>query len=300
MKSIIMLSISALLIGCGGNNGNEITETGTLEATEVMVSALSSGPVHELLVDEGSLVRSGDTLAILDATDWRYQLQQSEANLRAAEAGFKLAQEGPRQEDVIQAEANYRSAKNDLKRMEELYGSKSVSEKQLEDTHTRFTMAEQTWEKLKRGSRGEEIELAKARRDQASAQLASLRKKVNDCVITSPLDGTVTKKFVERGELVGQGMSVVRISDLRQLTLTIYVGEAVLPRITLGQKASVKVDAFEERSFEGAVVFTSPTAEFTPKNIQTKDERVTLVYAVTINVKNEGTLKSGMPGEAIF
>lgn len=299
MKSITVLSISALLIGCGGNNGSEITETGTLEATEVMVSALAGGTVQDLRVEEGSPVRAGDTLAILDATDWRYQLQQAEANLRAAEAGFKLAQEGPRREDVIQAEANFLSAKNDLKRMEELYASKSVSEKQLEDIRTRFTMAEQTWEKMKRGSRSEEIELAKARRDQAFAQLSSLRKKVNDCVITSPLDGTVTKKFVERGELVGTGMSVVRVSDLRRLTLTIYVPEAVLPRIALGQKASVKVDAFEERSFEGVVVFTSPTAEFTPKNIQTKDERVKLVFAVKLRIENpEGVLKGGVPADA--
>jgi HlyD family secretion protein len=160
-------------------------------------------------------------------------------------------------------------------------------------------MAEQTWEKMKRGSRGEEIELAKARRDQASAQLSSLRKKVNDCVITSPLDGTVTKKFVERGELVGPGMTVVRISDLRQLTLTIYVSEEILPRIMLGQKASVKVDAYEERSFEGEIIFTSPTAEFTPKNIQTKDERIKLVFAVKLRIANpDGVLKGGVPADA--
>lgn len=299
MKPIIALSMVVTLIGCGNNSGSEITETGTLEATEVMVSALAGGTVQALLVEEGSLVRAGDTLAILDATDWRYQLQQAEANLRAVEAVYKLAREGPRQEDVIQAEANFRSAQNDLKRMEELFASKSVSEKQLEDTRTRHTLAEQTWEKMKRGSREEEIELAKARRDQAFAQLASLRKKVNDCVITSPLGGTVTKKFVERGELVGQGMSVVRVSDLSRLTLTIYVGEAFLPRIQLGQKASVKVDAFNERSFEGEVIFTSPTAEFTPKNIQTKDERIKLVFGVKIRVANpDGTLKGGVPADA--
>ena len=299
MKQFVMISMITLLIGCSGNSDGEITETGTLEATEVVVSALAGGTVRGLRVEEGSFVRMGDTLVVLDDTDWRFQLQQAEASLRGAEATYRLAKEGPRREDVIQAEANYQSAKTDLKRMEELFGSKSVSEKQLEDTRTRYTMAEQTWEKAKRGSRGEEIELAKARRDQAYAQLSSLKKKVDDCVITSPLNGTVTKKFVERGELVGQGMSIVRISDLSRLTLTIYVGEAVLPRIKLGQKASVKVDAFEQRSFEAEVIFTSPTAEFTPKNIQTKDERVKLVFAVKLLVANPyGTLKGGVPADA--
>ena len=122
-----------VLIGCSGNIDGEITETGTLEATEVVVSALAGGTVRGLRVEEGSFVRMGDTLVVLDDTDWRFQLQQAEASLRGAEATYRLAKEGPRREDVIQAEANYQS-----------FGSKSVSEKQLEDTRTRYTMAEQT------------------------------------------------------------------------------------------------------------------------------------------------------------
>lgn len=301
MKTLVFLLSLLFLTSCGSNDDEAITETGTLEATEVTVSALVGGTVQSLRVDEGSFVRPRDTLAVLDATEWRYQLQQAEANLRASEAQYRLAVEGPRREDVIQAEANYESAKSDLKRMEELFAAKSVSEKQLEDARTRFTLAEQTLAKMKRGSREEEIAQARARRDQAFAQTASLRKKVDDCVILSPIEGTVTTRYVEVGELVGQGMAVVRIANLSRLTMLVYVSETLLPRVTLGQKAKITVDAFSDRSFEGEVVYISPTAEFTPKNIQTKDERTKLVFAIKLKVANpDGTLKAGLPADAVI
>jgi len=211
---------------------------------------------------------------------------------------YKLALEGPRKEDVAQGKANYESAKADLQRMEELFKTKSISDKNVEDARTRFTLAEQTWEKLQRGSRREEVDLAKARRDQATAQMAQLQKKVNDCTITAPIGGTIVNRFVETGELVTPGAAVARIADLREMEVNIYVAETVLPRIQLNQRATVVVDAFPERQFEARVVFLSPTAEFTPKNIQTKDERIKLVFAVKLKVQNaEGSLKAGLPAD---
>ncbi len=300
MKHIIsLLFLAAALSGCGNDNRPAITETGTLEATEVTLSAQVGGPVYSVNVMEGSTVQQGDTLAVIDDTEWRYQLQQAEANLKGAEAQYQLILEGARREDVIQAEANYNSAKTDLQRMEELFKSRSVSEKQLEDARTRFTLADQTYRKMKEGSRRGEIALAAARRDQAAAQAAQLRKKVNDCTLTAPTAGTVITRFVEPGELVGPGSAVVRIADLRNLTMKIYIAEKILPRIQLGQTASVTVDAFTDRSFEGSVVHLSPTAEFTPKNIQTKDERIKLVFAVKLRIANpDGTLKAGLPADA--
>jgi HlyD family secretion protein len=293
-----LISICFTLQACSNNDGNVITAAGTVEATEVTISAQVGGIVKRLRTDEGSPVNAGDTLAILDATDWVYQLQQAEANLAAMEAQYKLALKAVRQEDLIQAEANFKSAEADLKRMEELAPTGSVSQKQLEDTRTRFTLAQQTYEKMKRGSRQEEIEIARARRDQAVAQAMALRKKVNDCTITSPVSGTVTKRFVERGEFVGAGASLFRVADLTEMDLMIYVSEAELPKVKLGQPASVKVDAYRDREFAGRVVFVSPTAEFTPKNIQTKDERTKLVFGVKVKVRNpDGSLKAGIPAD---
>jgi len=298
MSSVLLILSFLFLAGCGNNDADRLTATGTLEATESTVSAQVGGLITELRVREGTPVRKGDTLAVIDATDWNFQLDQAEANLRAMDAANRLALEGARKEDVIQAEAQYASANNDLKRMEELYRSNSVPAKQLEDARTRFTLAQQTLKKVREGSRDEERALAKARRDQAEAAAAQLRKKVADCRITAPLQGTVINKFVELGELVWPGASVVRIADLTDLKINVYVSETTIPRVQLGQKAVVAVDAFDDRTFDGEVVYISPVAEFTPKNIQTKEERVKLVFAVKVVVKNpQGTLKAGLPAD---
>jgi HlyD family secretion protein len=120
-----------------------------------------------------------------------------------------------------------------------------------------------------------------------------------DCYIISPIDGFVVKKFVEKGETVNQSTSLFKISDLSTVDLIIYVSEEEMGSVKLGQKADVKVDAFKEKVFEGKVIYISPEAEFTPKNIQTKDERTKLVFAVKIKIKNpDFELKSGMPADA--
>ena len=304
LRSLRLLPVTVslmLLFGCSSNNRNSITESGTLEATEVTVSAQAGGPILQLRVDEGSAVQAGDTLLIIDATDIVLQQNQAEAGLAMAEAQYKLAIEGVRKEDFIQAEANYKNAADDLKRMEDLFSSSSISKKQLDDARTRFTVAQQTYEKAKKGSRVEEIQLAKARRDQAVAQLASLRKKVNDCTVISLTRGTVTKRYIERGELVGPGMALFKVADLQEMDLTVYLPETDLPKIHLGDKAKIQVDAFPKKNFEGSVVFLSPTAEFTPKNIQTRDERTKLVFGVKLKISNpEGTLKAGIPADVTF
>ncbi|MEX0603042.1 MAG: biotin/lipoyl-binding protein, partial [Bacteroidota bacterium] len=200
MRQLLVIPLLLLLASCAGGDGTSITETGTLEATEVTVSAQAGGPLLAVRTPEGSRVTAGDTLAVIDSADWHLQFQAAEANLAAAQAQLALSLEGPRKEDLRQAEASYESARNDLGRMEELAKSGSVTGKQLDDARTRYTLAHQGLEKLRRGSRAEEIALARARRDQAAAQAASLRKKVSDCTIVSPINGIVTRTFVEAGE----------------------------------------------------------------------------------------------------
>jgi HlyD family secretion protein len=302
LRWIFPTVLSALLIlGCANDDRTTLKESGTLEAVEVTVSTPVGGLVETVLVEEGAAVHAGDTLVILDSTDWVLQLKQAEAGLVMAEAQFKLAREGMRREDILQAEANYRNAEADLRRMEELFASNSVSQKQLDDARTRFTIAQQTYEKAKKGSRDEEIALAKARRDQAAAQVSLLKKKVNDCIVTAPIPGTVTKRFVERGELVGMGMALLTIANVHDMRVTVYLPETDIPKIPLGSRATVQIDAFPDRSYEGEVIYISPTAEFTPKNIQTRDERTKLVFGVKLRVRNpDGTLKAGIPADVTF
>lgn len=299
------LSIFALslffVVGCDNDSGSAIEATGTIEATRVTVSALVPGTVATLRVEEGDRVNAGDTLLLLDQREYRLQVRQAEANLAATEAQYRLAVSGPRDEDVRQAEATDESAQRDLLRMRELRESNSIPQKQLDDAALRATVARQALVKLRNGSRPEEIEAARARRDQAASQLELARKKLDDCAVTAPTGGTVLNRFVERGEFVGMGSALARIANLDQMDLVIYVPQTVLPRVTIGQTAHISVDAFKDRTFEGKVSFISPTAEFTPKNIQTKDERTKLMFAVKIRVANpDGVLKAGIPADVVL
>jgi HlyD family secretion protein len=290
-----------LVLGCNGSEEKTIFATGTIEATEITLSAQSGGQIKQIIVDEGEMVHAGDTVVLIDNTDWRYQWEQARGGYEMAEAQYRLALKGAREEDLIQAEAGYKNAEADLKRLEDLYRTKSASEKQLEDARTRFTVSQQIWEKTKRGLRQEEIDAARARRDQARGMQSSLQKKVNDCTVLAPIAGTITKRFVEAGELAGIGTALYRLSDLSMMDITIYVTEVDLPKVQLNQKALVKIDAFPDKEYEGKVVFISSIAEFTPKNIQTKDERTKLVFSVKVKVPNpDGTLKAGVPADVIL
>jgi HlyD family secretion protein len=300
MKYFLTITfISAIILnGCRKSDGVTIASTGTIEATDVVISAQAGGIVQHLYTEEGATVQNGDTLLIINDVDWRFQYDQAVAGYAMAEAQYRLAVQGSRSEDIVQAEANYKNAESDRKRMEELWQTKSVTEKQLDDAQTRTVVAKQTLEKLKRGSRPEEIDLARARRDQAKALMASLQKKVEDCIVRAPMKGIVTKRFVEAGELVGSGAALIRLDDLSNMDITIYVSETELPKVVLGQKATIQVDAFPNRAFEGRVVYISQVAEFTPKNIQTKDERTKLVFGVKVKVPNtDGMLKAGVPAD---
>ncbi|MGD0038052.1 MAG: efflux RND transporter periplasmic adaptor subunit [Bacteroidota bacterium] len=297
-KTLAILFCAAFLFGCSNGDRTAISATGTIEATEVTLSAQSGGQVKNIIADEGDIVRTDDTLLTIDDTDWRFQLEQARGGYEMAEAQFRLALKGTREEDVIQSEANYENASADLKRMEDLFRARSISEKQLDDARTRFTISQQIWEKMKRGLRQEEIDAARARRDQMKAQMASLQKKVNDCMVTSPIAGTITKRYVEQGELASTGMALYKISNLLTMDITIYISESDLPKVKLNQKAIVNIDAFQKKYYEGKVTFISSTAEFTPKNIQTKDERTKLVFSVKVKVPNpDGTLKAGIPAD---
>lgn len=301
MKLFLLLFSAITLAACGNSDDGRIEATGTMEATDVTISAQVSGTLESIRGDEGMSVAEGDTLAVIDQRDLLLQLRQADANLAAAEAQYKLTVIGARREDVTQAEVTYHNANRDLERMRELRATNSIPQKQLEDAELRATIARQTFEKIKNGARPEEIASVAARRDQASAQSAALRKKVEDCVVTSPIAGTVINRFVERGEFTAPGAALFRVANLAELDVMIYVPEADLPRIAIGQTAAITVDAFNDRTFEGKVVFISSTAEFTPKNIQTKDERTKLVFGVKVRVHNpDGILKAGIPADVVL
>ena len=296
---VLALVATLGVIGCSGSSDGVIEASGTIEGTDVNIASQVTGTIDRLFVDEGSRVKAGDTLVTIDDTEYRLQLQQAIAMEEGAEAQYRLALEGARKEDVLQAEANFKSAEADYLRMKELLASQTVTQKQYDDAYARYVSAQQTYEKLFRGLRKDEITAARAKRDQAAAQTALLRKKVHDCNVVSPSDGVVTLKAVEPGELVAVGGNLLRVTYLDRVNLMIYVPETSLGHVKLGQAAKVSIDTYPDKSFEGNVVYISPAAEFTPKNVQTKEERSKLVFGVKISIDNpQQELKPGLPADA--
>jgi HlyD family secretion protein len=296
----LFAALAILLAGCGNGNPGVIEASGTIEGTDINVGSEVAGRVRAVPASEGARVAAGDTLVLIDDEEYRLQLLQAEANLASFEFAYRLAIEGSRREDIVQAEAAFHTAETDYKRMKELIDAQSVTQKQYDDAYARYVAAQQTYTKLKNGLRPAEINGARGRRDGADAQVALLRKRVRNCAIIAPSAGTVTLRAVEPGELVGISTNVVRLTYLEKVKLTIYVNEKELGHLALGQKADVSIDAFENgRVFPGTIVYISPVAEFTPKNVQTKEERTKLVFAVKIEVENpDGALKPGLPADA--
>lgn len=317
MKTLkfILLSFSILLLAsCNNNNQNRTIEaSGNIEAINVTVSSKVNGEVISILKDEGDKVKTGDTIMIIDPVIYQIKLREAEASLLAAEAQLQLVTIGARKEDIQQAEqilkqaeVNLQSAETDKMRFENLYQSKSISRKQYEDALNRykialsqFNSANENLNKIKNISRPEEIKQAKANYERIKANVDLIKKNLNDCYVTSPIDGIIVKKFVEQGETVTNLSSLFKVSNLYNVELLVYVNEQNLCKIHLDQSVDVTVDAFPDKIFEGKVVYISPEAEFTPKNIQTKEERTKLVFAVKVKIENPNLeLKAGIPADA--
>jgi HlyD family secretion protein len=315
MKStqIVFIVFSLVLFGCGNGHKGTIEASGTLEAIEVKVSAKVPGQVEQLFVDEGSQVKQGDTLAILDHATPEIQWRQAQAGVALADAQYQLLINGARSEDLQQAEdalkqleSSAKVASDDYNRMKDLYASKSITKKQYDDAESRYIItkaqlnsARENLKKTQRFARPEDLGAAKARLDQAKANADLLRKQISDACILAPVGGTVTNRPVEVGELVGVGSTIVTISRLETLNLMIYVSDNELGKVKLNGTADIVIDTYPDKMFPGKVIYISPIAEFTPKNIQTKEDRTKLVFGVKLEVDNkEGILKAGMPADA--
>jgi len=314
VKIIFTISLLLLLTTCSGNDNKRFIETtGIIEAKTVTISSKNVGEIKNILKNEGDKISSGDTILTIENETLVYQLEQSAAAVQIAEAQLNLLIKGARTEDINQAEellnqaeSNFSLAKNDFERFAILWESKSITQKQYEEVKNRYnvslaqlTSAKENHEKIKRIFRDEEIDQAKANLKKAKAAEELVKKSFRDSYVRSPINGFLVRQFVETGESVSPMSALVKISHLSQVFMMIYISEAELGKIKLGQKAEITINTFTDKIFEGKVTYISPEAEFTPKNIQTKDERTKLVFAVKIEIDNsELSLKPGMPADA--
>jgi HlyD family secretion protein len=299
------------------NNGTDsfIAASGTIEAREVNIASRVSGQLAELAVDEGSRVRPGDRLAVVDHEALEIRLRQAEAGVDLARAQLGLLHKGARREDIQQAEearnqaeAGLKVAEDDVRRMRELAQKGSATPKQRDDAEARlivaraqFNAAGEALKKLVEFVRPEEIQAAEARLAQARATADLLRNTIDECTIEAPVGGTVTHRAAEVGEIIAPAATILTISSLDRVYVMIYVSESDLGRIKLGAAADVGIDSYPDRTFPGRVTYISPEAEFTPKNIQTQEDRIKLVFGVKIEIDNqEGLLKPGLPADAVI
>ena len=319
MKSLFKILFAFALIysiGCGnGNEKNTISASGNIEATNAVVSSKVTGQVIAIKCDEGSGVNEGDTVMIIDHDNLEIQLQQAKAAENAADAQLKLLKVGARSEDIQQAQDAVKQAKinmdlaeRDFNRMQQLYTSNTITKKQFDDvqakyelTQAQYNSVQENLKKMKNFARPEEIKQAQANLNRQKAVVDLLKKNISDSYVVSPITGFIVQKYVEKGETVSMLSSLFKVSELRTVKLVIYVSEENLGKVKLGQKADVSNDTYKNKNYKGTVIYISPEAEFTPKNIQTKDERTKLVYAVKIEINNpDFELKPGMPADAVI
>jgi len=307
-----LLALAPLLAACGSSDDDgAIVTSGHVEATEVRISTKVAGTLLARSVDEGDVVEPGREIARIDTVDLELTLATARAERAQAAADLSLRRAGYRREEIAEAEAHVaqatadlEAASKDLVRMESLLAAGSGTEKSRDDARTRrdveqarLQAAHEQLRKLRAGFRTEEIEVAAAHVAAAEARIAQLEQNIRDASIVSPTRGIVTAAIAEPGELLAAGSPIVVITDLAGAWLNVYVDEPSLGQIRLGQPVEVRTDGGEQR--QGRITFIASQAEFTPKNVQTRDERVKLVFKLKVGLSNDdGLFKPGMPAEA--
>lgn len=290
-RLVYYLVILSILASCSGSN-DKADAYGTFEATEVTISSEIPGKVLKLTAEEGQELKSGTEVGLIDTTDLQLKKQALEAQLRAN--GVKL-------ESINAQLAVQEQQKNNLlvdqARLENLFKDKAATQKQLDDMSGSLKLTDKQMQATRVQKDGVMNE-----QDAIQQQIAQVTESIRKCHIINPVDGTVLSKYTEPSEITTPGKPLYKIADLREMELRVYVSGSQLPHIKLGQEAEVLIDEDKNnnRKLNGTVSWISSSAEFTPKIIQTKEERVNLVYAVKVRVKNDGSLKIAMPGEVNF
>lgn len=296
MRNILsIISAMTLLAACSGSD-SKYDASGVFEVTEVMVSARVAGEIMELNIDEGTEVTAGKPVGYIDTVQLYLQRLQLEANVKAAESRIC---------DVDKQTAAIRqqiaTQKKEQTRFENLVNANAGNRKQLDDITAAINLLEKQLdaqtETLINGNAN-----AKAQAEALKTQIALTNDMISKSTIASPVDGTVMAKYVEKGELAVQGRTLFKVANINDMYLKAYITSGQITGLKIGQEVKVFADSgdSDRKEYRGVISWISDKAEFTPKTIQTRDERANLVYAVKIKVQNDGYIKRGMYGEVSF
>ncbi len=290
-KLIIPLSILMAAAGCG-RGGSEADAWGTFEAEEVIISAETSGRIISMDVTEGMMVSGGAVIAVTDTT--MQVLQRAELDAVTAQAQARLAGIAA-QDAVIRQQMDNLSV--NIERTRRMLADGAATQKQLDDLTGQM-------EVLLRQAEANNTQRRSVAAEQQgiAARRAVLNEQIVRSIVRVPYDATVIGKYASVYELTAAGKPLVKLADMKTMRLKVWISGAQLASVKVGSECTVRIDRGEKefQNYTGIITHIAEKAEFTPKIIQTKEERVTLVYAVTIEVPNDGSIKSGMPGEAIF
>ena len=308
----IALALKLTVFADDGANG-ALAASGTVEATDAELGFQLPGRIEAILVREGDRVTAGQELARLDRAELDARRQQAQAQLAAAHAVLSELTAGARSEEVAQAREalraateRYADARRDRDRTQRLFEggaiSQEVSDKArlaLEVATSQRDQAQQQVQLVETGPRHERIDAQRAVVAQAEAAVRQIDAALANAVIRAPFAGVVTVKDREPGETVGAGAPVLTVMNLEDRWVRIYIREDRVGAVHLGQEAIITADTYPDKTYRGTVAFIASQAEFTPRNVQTTEERVKLVYAVKVRITQDSTydLKPGIPAD---
>ena len=290
-----IISAMTLLTACSGSD-SKYDASGVFEVTEVMVSARVAGEIMDLDIDEGTEVTAGEPVGYIDTVQLFLQRLQLEANVKAAES--RICDVEKQTAALLQ---QIDTQKKEQTRFENLVNANAGNRKQLDDITAAINLLEKQLdaqtETLINGNAN-----AKAQAEALKAQIALTDDMISKSTIASPVDGTVMAKYVEKGELAVQGRTLFKVANINDMYLKAYITSGQITGLKIGQEVKVFADSgdSDRKEYRGVILWISDKAEFTPKTIQTRDERANLVYAVKIKVQNDGYIKRGMYGEVSF
>jgi len=309
----VVIVTALVLIFRGHNSASRLRLSGMVEATDAQLGFQATGRIEEITVREGDPVKAGAELARLDRTEVRARKEQAEAQVAAAQALLSELESGFRSEEIAQARAardaaqeRLTDAERDLERTRKLHDGGAVSQEMFDKAVTltdvarsQFTQATQQLRLVESGSRKERVEAQRAVLAQAEAGVRSVDAMLNNMTIHSAFDGIVTVRHRESGEIVPAGSPVLTIMNRDDRWVRIYIPETRVGTVQLGQAVRIFSDSHPDKSYQGEIVYIASEAEFTPKTVQTTEERVKLVYAVKVRITGDPTydLKPGMPAD---
>lgn len=290
MKKIYpILTVFLIIFYSCGSEDVESDAFGNFEATDILISSEANGKVIRLLVEEGEALKKGDIVAIIDTTQLHIKKTQMQASHKAAES--KIAQIKA-QKEVLRAQKGV--LMKDVTRVYNMFRDKAATSKQVDDLQGQVHVMDKQLEGF-----DSQIASVKAEMEVINTQLLELQDQINRCTTAMPSNGTILQKFAEQGEMTAMAKPLIKIADLNKMYLRAFITGAQLPAVKIGQEVEIRFDKTEDsnQTIKGTISWISAKAEFTPKIIQTKEERVDLVYAIKVAVQNDGRIKIGMPGE---